>query len=157
MRKAQRLGEQSSSKGEHAMSQISNIRGLLLASALMGAFANFLSPETAWALGSTPVTVVNPTDIAKASGIQHPYQDEPGSCAFGGGDSCTKVFNPPANQRVVIEYVSGACAFDGGAPLVQVVVVTTVNGIGVAHRLAITDHNGVAENGVSDVPFGQMV
>jgi hypothetical protein len=28
----------------------------------------------AWALGSTPVTVVNPADIAKAEGIQHPYQ-----------------------------------------------------------------------------------
>jgi len=36
----------------------------------------------AWALGSTPVTVVNPVDIAKAEGIQQPYQQESACSSF---------------------------------------------------------------------------
>ena len=108
-------------------------------------------------LGSAPVTVVNPADIAKAEGIQHPYQHE-AQCGFGGGSSCVSSFNTPPNQRLVFEYISGVCAFPPGQKLSQVVVSTQAGGEGVTHRLGIIDHAGVADSdGTLVVPFGQIV
>jgi hypothetical protein len=67
----------------------------------------------AWALGSTPVTVVNPADIAKAEEIQQPYADAI-SCTFTNncpqfGNSCQGKASVPATQRLILEFVAGGC------------------------------------------------
>lgn len=64
----------------------------------------------AFALGSTPVTVVNPADIAKAEGIQTPFQSSAG-CVFSSEFSglCFANIAAPASQRLVIEFVSAFC------------------------------------------------
>jgi hypothetical protein len=75
------------------------------------AFAAFSLPGAAWAVGSTPVTVVNPADIAKAEGIQQPYQAST-NCNFTTSDplNCLAQIFTPESQRLVIEFVSGSCA-----------------------------------------------
>jgi hypothetical protein len=75
----------------------------------------------AWALGSTPVTVVNPADIAKAEGIQQPYSNII-SCSFDklfGG--CGAAITAPPSQRLVIEFVSGFCQFSNASNSLRVV------------------------------------
>jgi hypothetical protein len=123
-----------------------------------GLFVMFMALP-AWALGSTPVTVVNPSDVAKAEGIQHPYQTEV-DCTFNNTNGCSIVpFNVPANQRFVFEYVAGACALPPGGMLTQVVVGTQAGGANAGHRLGITDHTGTADltTGSVVVSFGQTV
>src|SRR5947207_2636834 len=72
------------------------------------------SPET-WAAGPSPssplpVTVTNPADIAKAEGVQHPYQASV-ACGFP-DNTCTGSINTPNNQRLILEYVSGFCEWN---------------------------------------------
>lgn len=58
------------------------------------------------------VTIANPVsaaDIAKALGVQHPFTANEACDAFGGPVLCTVQFAEPANQRTVVEYISGRC------------------------------------------------
>jgi hypothetical protein len=95
----------------------------------------------AWALGSTPVTVVNPADIAKAEGIQHPYQMGEIDCPFDPPflNACLGHLNTPPTQRLVIEFVSAACGLDAGVTFTRASITTNVGaGIqGVTHHLAV--------------------
>src|ERR1700757_2177834 len=91
------------------------IAGLLV----LAACIIFIRTEPARGLGSTPVTVVNPTDIAKAEGGQHPYHFRVDcnslSAPVGGEFGCGGVVSAPPNQRLAIEYVSGSCAYNSGS------------------------------------------
>ena len=78
--------------------------------ALLAAVA--LASSNASALGSTPVTVVNPADIAKAENIQHPFA-QLSSCLNSGLIFCPLTFNVPASQRWAIESVSYQCSLTG--------------------------------------------
>ena len=94
----------------------------------------------AWALGSTPVTVVNPADIAKAEGIQHPFQAGEIVCSFSGFflDSCLGQMTTPPTQRLVIEFISVVCGLNSGVRIAGVSITTKVGpGQGVPHHLAI--------------------
>jgi hypothetical protein len=59
-----------------------------------------------------PVIVTNPADIAKAEGVQHPYQAST-LCTFV-GNICLINVTTPSNQRLVIEYASGNCGLNAG-------------------------------------------
>jgi hypothetical protein len=66
-----------------------------------------LTAASAWALGSTPVTVVNPADFAKALGVQHPvtfqvFFNDPSTGPFS-------QYVVPTTQRLIIEYAGGSC------------------------------------------------
>lgn len=92
----------------------------------------------AWALGSTPVTVVNPSDIAKAEGIQHPYQAGI-PCAFGATgipSSCSGSLTAPPAQRLVIEFVSATCGLNPGVAIIGATLGTSVSGSFVTHSFA---------------------
>lgn len=93
---------------------------------------------SAWALGSTPVTVVNPADIAKAEGIQHPYQAGDILCNFSdiSPDVCEGQLNAPATQRLVIEFVSAACGLVSGVTFTGATMQTTAGNVSVVHSLA---------------------
>jgi len=109
---------------------------LLAAAAVLAAMC--LSAP-AWALGSTPVTVVNPADIAKAEGIQQPYSNII-SCSFDklfGG--CGAAITAPPSQRLVIEFVSGFCQFSNASNSLRVVqlFVNTGGGDEVGNILSI--------------------
>lgn len=58
----------------------------------------------------TPVIVTNPADIAKAEGIQQPYQAQ-AHCNFAKAfpDACNATITSPPSQRLVIEFVSVSC------------------------------------------------
>jgi hypothetical protein len=118
---------------------ISTVRSvLLLMTVVLGAFS-FSLPT--WALGSTPVTVVNPGDIAKAEGIQQPYQANV-SCTFGQAfpfnNSCDTNFGTPSSQRLVIEFVSGQCPLEANNIVTEAAILTTVGGGGtIRHYLSV--------------------
>lgn len=82
------------------------IKNLFLGLALL---AFFLAANQAYALGSTPVKVVNPDEIAekvaKAQGIQHPFQATI-YCDSISDTQCMGILTLPENQRLVIEYIS---------------------------------------------------
>jgi hypothetical protein len=134
--------------------------GLVLASL-------FAVPTDVHALGSTPVTVVNPADIAKAEGIQHPFQ---GNISCGGSSSngfvtlCDGSVTTPTNKRLVIEYVSLECGLDTGEALRRAIVHTETTilfeqgGVGSSgdHSLNILDHFGGGTTS-SFVAMGQPV
>lgn len=104
--------------------------------ALVAALA--LSSAHAWALGSTPVTITNPsvnidgtvsvsnpadpTAFAKApNAIQHPFAIS-NQCFFAGDTVCKITFdfsrtNP--NQIIVIEDASGTCIINSGSQLLE--------------------------------------
>jgi hypothetical protein len=109
-------------------------------------------------------TIVNAADIAKAQGIQHPFQANVicgNSSSNGSATFCDGSFAMPAKQRVVIEYVALECGIDTGEGLRRALVntVTTTlaeqGGVGSAgqHSLNIVDHSGVA----GFVAIGQLV
>ena len=74
------------------------------------------SPALVCAAGPVPVpptapvavTIINPASIAKAEGVQHPFQLAV-SCESTGSATCESPFKLPANRRLVIEYVSSRC------------------------------------------------
>lgn len=86
----------------------------------------------AWALGSTPVTVVNPADIAKAEGIQHPFQAGDIECIVSGFE-CGGSLTAPPTQRLVIEFVSASCGLNPGIVIIGAALQTFVAG-GSAHH-----------------------
>jgi hypothetical protein len=96
-------------------------------------------PFHAWAVGSTPVSVVNAADLAKAMGVQHPFQKAI-LCASRARQSCDGSFVVPNNQRLVIEYVSAKCFADTGAKLADLMIVTSADGTTeVRHQFALGD------------------
>jgi hypothetical protein len=105
---------------------------------VVAAFATFSVPGVAWAVGSTPVTVVNPEDIAKAEGIQQPYQTR-AFCTFTTSDphNCFAEIFSPQSQRLVIEFVSGSCAIPAsdGNNVLTATIGTTSGGNFVDHTL----------------------
>jgi hypothetical protein len=105
---------------------------------VLAAFAASFLPGAAWAVGSTPVTVVNPADIAKAEGIQHPYQAQEG-CFFPAAfpQECGAIIHNPASQRLVIEFVSGLCGIPSGNNnnVTEAVIKTIIGGDLVPHFL----------------------
>jgi hypothetical protein len=118
----------------------------------------------ALALGSTPVTVTNPADIAKAEGIQHSFQANlqcANSTSNGFATFCSGTATLPANQRVVIEWVSLECFIDSAELLRRAIVHTATTtlfedgGFGSSgdHTLNIIDHSGAG----GDVSIGQPV
>ena len=121
-----------------------------------------LAPSFAWALGSTPVSVVNPVDIAKAQGIQQPFQAQISCSANGGfGIRCFGTAAVPVGQRWVIEYVSANCKIDNTRQVVSQAYVSPGIGASTAlHFLAIPDHVGAvgdSGSGINIVQFGQAV
>ena len=138
------------------------IRNSLLTLALVAG----LAPFNVHALGSTPVTVVNPTpipvgitgtpnvnvtntvpvtgnvsitnssDIAKAQGIQHPFQIRLEGNAINSYISVAG-YQVPANQRLVVESVEAECTFSSTQVPVAFKLSTTVNSSFVEHILNI--------------------
>jgi hypothetical protein len=74
-----------------------------------------LSPAT-----ENSVTVANPTDIAKALGIQHPTAF---LLSFPAGSNR---FTLPANQRLIIEFVAGSCTIHN-AEVDRLDIITELN------------------------------
>jgi hypothetical protein len=90
----------------------------------------------AWALGSTPVTVVNPADIAKSEGIQHPYQTEV-QCLFENNSNvCFTSFTSPTSQRLVFEFISGQCFLNSAQDLISLFISTTIGGQSAQHFIS---------------------
>src|SRR5215470_11729522 len=113
--------------------------------------------------GPWTVQVVNPsnaptaTDIAKAMGIQHPYQTSV-ICKWNGGNGCTvDTIKAPANQRIVIEYVSGLCGINLGQQVSDVNLLTIAGGVIAVHDLTVVNPAGVVRGGEQEIAFGQMV
>jgi hypothetical protein len=79
------------------------------------------------------VTVVNPADIAKAEGIQTPFQGA-GSCTFSGG-ACGGQINIPPSQRLVVEFVTAACNVIGDNVLSNSEITIVGSGAVIAHQL----------------------
>jgi hypothetical protein len=87
--------------------------------------------EGAWAQGS--VTIANPADIAKAEGIQQPYQAS-ADCTFV-ERNCEVLIETPASQRLVIEFVSASC-FIPNNDFRLALIGTSVGGNTVLHFLS---------------------
>jgi hypothetical protein len=102
-----------------------------------------LSPSMAWAVGSTPVTVVNPTSApvpttnANEPALQ-PFQATlfPHSST---SNEATDIFTVPAGKRLVIEYYSGQ-AQDTSGGAAGMVLTTTAGGTFVQY-LVYTNSN----------------
>jgi hypothetical protein len=90
---------------------------------------------------SVPVTITNAAAIAKAEGIQHPFQAALECAAQAGLQTCdSALLHLPMNRRLAIEYVSLVCTLVATAQLSAVRVKTTVGTIEVAHALSHVDH-----------------
>jgi hypothetical protein len=90
---------------------------------------------------SVPVTITNASAIAKAEGIQHPFQATLECTAQAGLQTCdSALLQLPMNRRLAIEYVSSVCTLVATAQLSAVRVKTTVGTIEVAHALNHVDH-----------------
>lgn len=118
-----------------------------------------LIPCLAQAIGSVPVTIVNPADIAKAQGIHHPFQV---------GIACPAINHVACHgdltvgpQRMVVEYVSVSCTVENGRQYVgSVQIITQVGGSNQIHSLTVTDRVGTfSPNGsvFTEVDFGEPV
>ena len=72
------------------------------------------------------VTVANPGDIAKAEGIQRPYQAW-GDCNYGKPTpgACNFTVTTPPAQRIVIEFASALCVM-GADQVIDMSISTTV-------------------------------
>jgi hypothetical protein len=62
-----------------------------------------------------PVTLGNPVDVAKAMGIQHPFEFGARQAFVDNG--CAFTATVPAKQRAVIEFVTGTSTLPAGTPL----------------------------------------
>lgn len=136
----------------------SSIAGIVAAVATI----TVLVPSPGWAIGSTPVSVVNPVDIAKAQGIQQPFQSQINCDATGGfGIRCFGAAAVPPGQRWVIEYVSASCLLDNTRQTMsQVYLSTSIGGYAPLHYLAIHDRVGAqGDSGtvINVVQLGQPV
>jgi hypothetical protein len=120
------------------------------------------APSLAHAVGSTPVNIVNPADIAKAQGIQQPFHAQFGCSADGGfGIRCHGTVVVPAGQRWVIEYISANCKIDNTQQTMSQAWIATVIGPSqTVHFLTIPDRVGAkgdSGDGVNVVQLGQLV
>ena len=98
--------------------------------------AALAAPSLAFAIGSTPVTVVNPADIAKAQGIQQPYQVAI-FCASG-GVGCGGDLLLPSAQRLVIEYAPATAASTAEPSLADISITTNSGGAIASHYISQT-------------------
>jgi len=124
----------------------------------IAAFAATLAGP-AFALGATPVTVTNPGDIAKAAGIQRPFQLTLSCPSNAYGNGCFTAFTQGA-QRLVIEYVSVRCEQIVGQAVTALEVGTSVGGAGATHELTIGDRigsQGYYGSGTREVNVGRKV
>lgn len=111
-------------------------------------------PFQAQAAGSTPVTVVNATELAKAMGVQHPFQTSMTCEPYREDGICMWSYAVPSNQRLVIEYVSMQCWLPSSARLGLLRLYTSVNGADpVRHYL----NSGAAAPFGGSVEFGHLV
>ena len=88
-----------------------------------------------------PVTIGNPTDIAKAAGIQHPYSTEV-QCQATNQTVCVATFTAPSDQRLVLEYVGAHCGIAASAQLASAAVTATNAGTSTSNFIGI--HSVVA-------------
>jgi hypothetical protein len=104
------------------------------------------------------VIVVNPADLAKAQGIQHPYQHRE-ICEFTIGTSeCLRTFQTPANQRLVVEYISSNCGMDAGLQLQKLEITTQLGGPNITTPHYVTAPDPVITPfGAAIYTFGQTV
>ena len=144
------------------------VTALVLSAAIAAA------PHAALALGSTPVTVTNPSvpvtvgnpddpaAFAKAQGIQHPFQMSLVCKTLVANFVCSSNFDLSVhfpNQRLIIEYAEVQCTIAADGPLVLAEFETMVSGDGSGHTLPIVDHIGApASLGSGNlVVLGQVV
>lgn len=127
----------------------------------LGILMMFLVPTCSWALGSTPVTVVNPTDIAKAQGIQRPWSGAINCAAQSPSYYCRGFLTLPTTYRVVIEYVSASCLIDNTVQILRDVSIQAyTGGFGLTFSLSFPDRYGTQGNSgssINEVNLGQMV
>ena len=104
-----------------------------------------VAPSAAGAIGSTPVTVVNSNDLAKAQGIQHPIQFVI-FCPFASGSTaCGGNFSVPASQRLIIEFVSVNCISMPAANRMAALILQVSNGANFTeYTLNLVDHSPIA-------------
>jgi len=139
---------------------MSTVRNLVLSTALALSATFAAGPHAAFALGSTPVTVTNPADIAKAEGIQHPFHAQI-DCTVQNGFSCDGSFalssSSNANQKITIEYVSGACNIDQGNGVTRghILLFDAAGGNLETNVIPVSDHFGVNPGGEQILAFGQ--
>jgi hypothetical protein len=95
------------------------------------------------------ININNPAAIAKAEGIQHPFQHS--DVCTSTAATCEQSFTLSANRRLVIEYVSVICSIPANVALQVAAVRTTLSGTEVTHVLnhtdrppAATTHAGIA-------------
>jgi hypothetical protein len=113
------------------------------------------TPLQAQAAGSTPVTVVNATELAKAMGVQHPFQTSMTCEPYRSDGICELRHDVPSNQRLVIEYVSMQCWLPSTARLGLLRLYTSVNGTDlVTHYL---NPGTAAASAGGSVEFGHLV
>lgn len=149
-------------KTNSATRQFAFTTALALGAAIAGA------PHAALALGSTPVTVVNPSlpvtvgnpddpsSFAKArNAIRHSFLltkvcrfDDTVNCAAGFDFQATN-----ANQAIIIEDASGLCVVATGHQLLDAQIDVSSGNVVNSLFLATPDHLGA--NGT--IPFGQLV
>jgi hypothetical protein len=125
------------------------------------AFLVILSLITFDALAVHDITEVDSVDNARAQEKSHPYQMGLICNDTGIGIRCHNSTVVPANQRLIIEYVSASCLIDNSRQVLRSVhVFTDANGIGISHRLNIIDRVGARGDAgflINQVDVGQMV
>jgi hypothetical protein len=127
-------------------SMMRRVRALAIGITLAAAI---VIPFHAQAVGSTPVTVVNATELAKAMGVQHPFQKSMTCEPYRSDDICMWSHDVSPNQRLVIEYVSMQCSLPSSGRLGLLRLYTSVNGTDiVGHYL---------NSGAAAAPFGGSV
>src|SRR5262249_46384258 len=86
------------------------------------------------------VNIANPTPLAKAEGIQNPFQSSLDCTLSSATITCQLSNPPPANRRVILEYVSAACTLAGPIVLLSGTINTAAESTEVVkHALLFTD------------------
>ncbi len=125
------------------------------------AFLVLISLTTLDAFAIHDTTEVDLVDNARSQEKSHPHQIGLTCNDTGLGIRCHNSILVPANQRLIIEYVSVSCLIDNTRQVLRSVnVITESNGIGIPHRLNIIDRVGVrGDSGtlINEVDVGQIV
>jgi hypothetical protein len=130
-------------------------RGVRAFAAGISVAAVIAIPVQAQAAGSTPVTVVNATELAKAMGVQHPFQTSMTCEPDPGEGICAWSYAVPSSQRLVIEYVSMQCWLPSTAHLGLLRLYTSINGTDIVRHYLNSGAAGAPFNG--SVEFGHLV